>query len=106
MRRWLLRALARRCGARRRVARRRLAGCALAAHRRCAQHRWRCNERRLRLRRAGRIEPHELRATAHDLNSGLTVVRFPDNHMIYALTWFTLCALCLFFVGRLWHMRD
>ena len=37
---------------------------------------------------------------------GLTVVRFPDNHMIYALTWFTLCALCLFFVGRLWHMRD
>lgn len=36
---------------------------------------------------------------------GLTVVRFPDNHMVYALTWFALCALSLFFAWRLWHMR-
>lgn len=37
---------------------------------------------------------------------GLTVVRFPDNHMVYALTWFALCALSLFFAGRLWRIRD
>lgn len=27
---------------------------------------------------------------------GLTVIRFPNNHLIYALTWFALAALCLF----------
>ena len=37
---------------------------------------------------------------------GLTVVRFPDNHLVYALTWFALCALSLFFAGRLWRIRD
>ncbi|MGV7121169.1 SURF1 family protein [Sphingopyxis sp. 550A] len=37
---------------------------------------------------------------------GLTIVRFPDNHMVYALTWFALCALSLFFAGRLWRIRD
>ena len=37
---------------------------------------------------------------------GLTVVRFPDNHLVYALTWFVLCALTLFFAWRLWHMRE
>ena len=37
---------------------------------------------------------------------GLTVIRFPDNHMVYALTWFTLCALCLFFAWRLWRIRE
>lgn len=37
---------------------------------------------------------------------GLTVVRFPDNHMVYALTWFALCALSLFFAWRLWRIRD
>jgi surfeit locus 1 family protein len=26
---------------------------------------------------------------------GLTVVRFPDNHLVYALTWFALAALAL-----------
>lgn len=35
---------------------------------------------------------------------GLTVVRFPDNHMVYALTWFALAALALFFAWRLWHL--
>ena len=37
---------------------------------------------------------------------GLTVVRFADNHMVYALTWFALCALSLFFAWRLWRIRD
>ena len=37
---------------------------------------------------------------------GLTVVRFPDNHLVYALTWFALSALSLFFAWRLWHSRD
>ena len=37
---------------------------------------------------------------------GLTVVRFADSHMIYALTWFALCALSLFFAWRLWRIRD
>ena len=37
---------------------------------------------------------------------GLTVVRFPDNHLVYALTWFALSALSLFFAWRLWRIRD
>ena len=37
---------------------------------------------------------------------GLTVVRFPDNHLVYALTWFALCALSLFFAWRLWRIHD
>jgi surfeit locus 1 family protein len=37
---------------------------------------------------------------------GLTVVRFPDNHLVYALTWFALCTLSLFFAWRLWRIRD
>nr|WP_148309259.1 SURF1 family protein [Sphingopyxis fribergensis] len=37
---------------------------------------------------------------------GLTVVRFSDNHLVYALTWFALCALSLFFAWRLWRIRD
>lgn len=36
---------------------------------------------------------------------GLTVVRFPDNHLVYALTWFALSALSLFFAWRLWRIR-
>ncbi|MGR4893552.1 SURF1 family protein [Sphingopyxis sp. LARHCG72] len=35
---------------------------------------------------------------------GLTVVRFSDNHMIYALTWFGLALLGLFFARRLWYL--
>jgi surfeit locus 1 family protein len=37
---------------------------------------------------------------------GLTVVRFRDHHLVYALTWFALCALSLFFAWRMWHSRD
>ena len=34
---------------------------------------------------------------------GLTVVKFPDNHLVYALTWFALMLLALFFAWRLWR---
>ena len=37
---------------------------------------------------------------------GLTVVRFRDHHMVYALTWFALCALSLFVAWRLWRIRE
>jgi len=37
---------------------------------------------------------------------GLTVVRFRDHHMVYALTWFALSALSLFFSWRLWGIRE
>lgn len=37
---------------------------------------------------------------------GLTVVHFRDNHLVYALTWFALCALSLFFAWRLWRIRE
>ncbi len=37
---------------------------------------------------------------------GLSVVQFRDHHMVYALTWFALCALSLFFAWRLWRIRD
>ncbi|HTU11114.1 MAG TPA: SURF1 family protein [Allosphingosinicella sp.] len=32
---------------------------------------------------------------------GLTVIRFPDNHLVYALTWFALAALSLWAASRL-----
>lgn len=32
---------------------------------------------------------------------GLTVVRFPNNHLQYALTWFAMAALLAFAVGRM-----
>lgn len=32
---------------------------------------------------------------------GLTVVRFRNNHLVYALTWFTLAAMMLFFAWRI-----
>lgn len=32
---------------------------------------------------------------------GLTVIRFPNNHLIYALTWFTLCGMALWFAWRI-----
>ncbi|MDZ3831607.1 MAG: SURF1 family protein [Sphingopyxis sp.] len=34
---------------------------------------------------------------------GLTVVKFTDNHMVYALTWFGLALISLFFTWRLWR---
>ncbi|MFT3966952.1 MAG: SURF1 family cytochrome oxidase biogenesis protein, partial [Sphingobium sp.] len=34
---------------------------------------------------------------------GLTVIRFSDNHMVYALTWFGMALLCLY---GLWRLRS
>ena len=33
---------------------------------------------------------------------GLTVVGFPNNHLVYAVTWFSLAALC---AGGVWNLR-
>jgi surfeit locus 1 family protein len=32
---------------------------------------------------------------------GLTVIRFPDNHLAYAITWFGMALLCLWALWRL-----
>ena len=59
----------------------------------------------------GRVAPYFVDADAAPNPGGypvggLTVVRFRDNHLVYALTWFALSALSLFFTWRLWHSRD
>ena len=36
---------------------------------------------------------------------GLTVIRFADNHLSYALTWFAMAGLCLFGLWRLMMLR-
>ncbi|WP_204265686.1 SURF1 family cytochrome oxidase biogenesis protein, partial [Klebsiella pneumoniae] len=40
---------------------------------------------------------------------GLTVIRFPNNHLVYAITWFALAlmlAAALIYVGRYeWQVR-
>lgn len=64
-----------------------------------------------RARSLGRIAPYFVDADATPNAGGypvggLTVVRFPDNHLVYALTWFALCALCLFFAWRLWRIPN
>jgi len=61
-----------------------------------------------RARGAGAVAPYFIDADA-TANAGgfpvggLTVVRFSDNHMVYALTWFGLALLTLFFAWRLWR---
>jgi len=55
----------------------------------------------------GRVAPYFIDADAAQAKGypvgGLTVVRFPDNHLVYALTWVALALLCLFFAWRLWR---
>lgn len=34
---------------------------------------------------------------------GLTVIQFPDNHRVYALTWFALALMCALALAALWH---
>lgn len=34
---------------------------------------------------------------------GLTVIAFPNNHLVYAVTWFTLAALCICAFGMVWR---
>ncbi|WP_247657669.1 SURF1 family protein [Aquabacter sp. L1I39] len=36
---------------------------------------------------------------------GLTVVTFPDNHLVYALTWFAMALLCVGAAVFLWRRR-
>ena len=37
---------------------------------------------------------------------GLTVVAFPNNHLVYAVTWFTLAGLSLFGAFRAWRPEE
>lgn len=34
---------------------------------------------------------------------GLTVIQFPDNHRVYALTWFALALMCALALAALWR---
>ncbi|HEX7873302.1 MAG TPA: SURF1 family protein [Sphingobium sp.] len=57
-------------------------------------------------RRLGTVAPYFIDADGSldapgKPTGGLTVIRFPDNHMVYALTWFGMAALCLWALGRL-----
>lgn len=64
-----------------------------------------------RARRLGNVAPYFIDADNSPNPGGypvggLTVVKFNDHHLVYALTWFALCALSLFFAWRLWRIRD
>ncbi|MET0363535.1 MAG: SURF1 family cytochrome oxidase biogenesis protein [Sphingobium sp.] len=57
-------------------------------------------------RRLGPVAPYFIDADASldapgQPRGGLTVIRFPDNHMVYALTWFGMALLCLWALRRL-----
>lgn len=59
-------------------------------------------------RRLKRVAPFfvDAEATAPGPNApvgGLTVVRFPNNHLVYALTWYTLAAMTGFALYRLYR---
>jgi surfeit locus 1 family protein len=61
-----------------------------------------------RARGLGRVAPYFLDADATPNRGGypvggLTVVHFRDPHLVYALTWFALAALSLFFARLLWR---
>lgn len=64
-----------------------------------------------RARHLGRVAPFFIDEQARfDRNAlpvaGLTVVRFPNNHLIYALTWFGLAGLCAFAAFRVFSDRE
>jgi surfeit locus 1 family protein len=56
-------------------------------------------------RRLGPVAPYFIDAEALPgtqwPRGGLTVVRFRNNHLVYALTWFTLAAMMAFFAWRI-----
>jgi surfeit locus 1 family protein len=61
-----------------------------------------------RARGLDRVAPYFLDADAAPNRGGypvggLTVVHFRDPHLVYALTWFALAALSLFFARLLWR---
>jgi len=54
-----------------------------------------------------RVAPYFVDADARGSGwplGGLTVIRFPNNHLVYALTWFGLAALVAFLLAR--SLRD
>lgn len=57
-------------------------------------------------RRLGPVAPYFIDAEASATGArmpvgGLTVVRFPNNHLVYAITWYTLAAMAAFALYRL-----
>ncbi|SFP49693.1 SURF1 family protein [Sphingomonas rubra] len=59
-------------------------------------------------KRLGRVAPFFVDqdaagAPAGGPRGGLTVIAFPDNHLVYALTWFALSAMALFFAWTAWR---
>ena len=81
-----------------------------------AQDRWysRDVEAIAKARRLGPVAPFFIDADASRENvggpiGGMTVVRFRNAHLVYALTWFALAALCvagLVMTRRIPHIRD
>lgn len=58
----------------------------------------------------GRVAPYFIDADASATPNawpvgGLTVVRFPNSHLVYALTWFGLCALSIAGAVLVWRDR-
>lgn len=61
-----------------------------------------------RAKRLGKVAPFFVdqdaaSAPAGGPRGGLTVIRFSDNHLVYALTWFALSAMGLFFGWMAWR---
>ncbi len=64
-----------------------------------------------RARKLGRVAPYFIDAAtnlepAGGPAGGLTVIRFPNNHLVYALTWFGLAAMTAFAGWRLRRERN
>ena len=57
----------------------------------------------------GEVAPYFIDAAADPSQpvpvGGLTVIRLPNNHLVYAVTWFVLAAMVMAFAIRLWR-RD
>ncbi len=63
-----------------------------------------------RARRLGRVASYFIDADAVPgtpwPRGGLTVVKFRNSHLVYALTWFTLAAMMAFLAWRIARVRD
>ncbi|WP_341207896.1 SURF1 family cytochrome oxidase biogenesis protein [uncultured Sphingomonas sp.] len=63
-----------------------------------------------RARRLGPVAPYFIDAEAVPgvewPRGGLTVVRFRNNHLVYAVTWFGLAAMMAYFAWRIVRIRD
>ncbi len=63
-----------------------------------------------RARRLGRVASYFIDADAAPgtpwPRGGLTVVKFRNSHLVYALTWFTLAAMMAFLAWRIARVRD